>query len=300
MITLLSGENSFAVSREMNRLKQEFAGDAELIDGSELDAKRVPDLFMGATLFSPERLVIIRDLSSNKSVWADLEDWLERASDDTHLVFVETKPDKRTRTYKWLQKHASVRDFGLVKDRALTEWVQTEARTLGINLDASSANFLISHAGADQWQLYHELQKLALTGKPITAQLIREVVPESGEASAFAVLDDAFAGRRDALDTQLQTLRLREEPYRFFGLLSNQVYVLAAASVSSGSSAELAKTIGVHPFVAQKSQALARQLGEEKVKDIVGHIARLDIDLKSLGGDPWVLIESALRTLPTK
>lgn len=298
MITLLGGENSFEIDQTLGRIIADFDGTPERVDGSELSIKQLPDLFMGATLFAPQRLVIIRDLSSNKPLWSELEDWLERASDDTHIVLIEPKPDKRTRTYKWIQKNGDVRDHPQPREQALVQWVQATGRELKINLEAGAASFLIAHAGTDQWHLYHELQKLSLTGKPVSMQLIREIVAESGEASVFGVLDDAFAGKSNSLAGHLSTLRLHEEPYRFFGLLSNQVCVLALASESGNlSSAEFAKAAGVHPFVAGKSLTLARRLGAERVRGIVAHIAKLDIDLKSLGGDPWVLIESALRTI---
>lgn len=298
MITLLTGENTFAISMELKRLAREFDGEVERYDGEELTKQQLPDLFMGATLFASHRLIILRNVGANKSLWAELEDWLEKIPEETHIVFVEPKPDKRTRTYKQLHAVAKASDFPLLKEPALVQWIQTTGRELGVNLEPQVAKFLAEHAGTDQWQLYHDLEKLALSGKPVTLDSIRELIPENGETSVFMLLDNVFSGNLDGAMKQLNMLRLYEEPYRFFGLLANQVFVLGLAAVADGKPAsDLARDAGVHPFVAQKAQALARRLGKEKVTDIVSHIARLDRDLKSLSADPWLLIESALRTM---
>lgn len=138
MITLLSGENSFEIDRELKHLVTEFDGRAEKIDGSELELRQLPDFLMGMSLFAEKRLVIIKNLSENKTVWVDFADWLERVSDDIHLVLVEPKPDKRTRTYKDLQKAAELKEFAPWGERdslKAEQWATDEAKRLGFVLN---------------------------------------------------------------------------------------------------------------------------------------------------------------------
>lgn len=298
MITLLTGESSFAITMELKRLTRDFAGEVERYDGEQLARQQLPDIFMGATLFASHRLILLRGVGANKALWTELEDWLHKIPDETHMVLIEPKPDKRTRTYKLLQAIGKVKDFPLLKEPALVQWIQTSGREMGINLEPQTAKFLADHAGTDQWQLYHDLEKLALSGRPVTRDSIGELIPASSETSVFTMLDNVFAGNVAGAMKQLEMLRLYEEPYRFFGLLANQVYILAlAAHCENKPAGEIAKDAGAHPYVVQKAQGLARRLGRGKVAEIVTHIARLDKDLKSLSADPWMLIESALRTM---
>ena len=111
MITLLVGDNSFEIRRALDHIIESFDGQVEKVDGSTLEVKQLPDLLMGATLFAEKRLVVIKDLSENTGLWTTLVDWLPRLSEDTHLVLVEEKPDKRTKTFKELQKIAKVKEF---------------------------------------------------------------------------------------------------------------------------------------------------------------------------------------------
>ena len=100
MITLLIGENSFEIQRALDDIIADFDGNVEKIEGSELQVSQLPDIFMGGSLFADKRLVVIRNLSENKSVWPVLGDWTDKISDDIHVVLVDAKPDKRTSTYK--------------------------------------------------------------------------------------------------------------------------------------------------------------------------------------------------------
>ena len=63
----------------------------------------------GASLFHETRLVVLRQLSEHKELWAKLGEWARDVSADTTLVLVETKPDKRTKAYKALTRAGEVR-----------------------------------------------------------------------------------------------------------------------------------------------------------------------------------------------
>ena len=134
MITLLVGENSFEVQQALRAIVHTFDGVVEKIDGSELDLKQLPDLLMGGTLFADKRLVVIKQLSDNKAIWPVLGDWLPRISDDIHLVLVDSKLDKRTKSYKDLQKVAVMTEYPAWSDRDISkaeQWVAGEAKSIG-------------------------------------------------------------------------------------------------------------------------------------------------------------------------
>ncbi|MET0979744.1 MAG: hypothetical protein ABWX90_00615, partial [Candidatus Saccharimonadales bacterium] len=157
MITVLTGENSFEVNQALQAIVRAFDGVAEKIDGSELELKQLPDLLMGGTLFASNRLVIIKQLSDNKAVWPNVSDWLPRVSDDIHLVLIESKPDKRTRSYKDLQKVATVNEFKPWSERDIAkaeQWVAGEAKVLSCEIDSAAIRLLVHRVGPDQWLLH--------------------------------------------------------------------------------------------------------------------------------------------------
>jgi DNA polymerase III delta subunit len=297
MITLITGENSFENERKIKQLIAEFEGLPERFDGAALELRQLPDLLMGGTLFASKRLVIIRGLSENKTLWNDFGDWTTRVTDDVHLMLVETKPDKRTKTYKQLQKAAEVYESKIWTDRdslMAQRWVEQEAASLGFNLDKKCMRLLVERVGVDQWLLYRALEKLAAM-QTVTPELIEDIIEANPMENVFNVFEGALRGDSLKVKKMLATLELTEEPYRLFGLLGTQGFQLAALCVAEGrTSAEVAKDLGAHPFALSKLAPYAGKLGVAGGKKVSAAFAEADASMKTSAEDPWLLIERLL------
>jgi len=296
MIRLLLGENSFEIERELQRIVAGFDGTAEKIDASELELRQIPDLLMGVSLFSEKRLVIMKNLSENKPVWADFCDWIQRVSDDTRLVLVEPKPDKRTRTFKELQKSADVKEFKLWGERdtfIAEEWAIHEATSQGYSLSRPLATQLIERTGLDQWRVFHALEKLAVLDA-ISPDVIEATVDPNPTENVFQLFETALKGNGAKIKKMIQTLELTDDPYQLFGLLSGQAFQLVVLAVAEKPSSEVAKDISAHPFVLQKLVPYAEQLNGAGIKKVIAAFAEADAGMKTSVAEPWLLIERAL------
>lgn len=301
MITLLTGENSFEMTRALAAITADFSGQAEKYDGSDLDLARLPDLLMGGTLFSSKRLVIIKRLSDNKQLWDALSDWLEKTDIDIHVVLIEPKPDKRTKTYKELKKHATVREFTPWGDRDMLQaerWVAEEASRQGLSLDKHHAQQLVARVGLDQWQLFHAIEKLAVFDV-VTSDDIERHIEATPTENVFNLLDAALRGDSKTVGTMIRTLQRSQDPYMTFGLLSGQVFQLTVLAASGRPAAEIAGGIGAHPYALGKLAPHAKRLGKGGAKRILAIFAQTDVQMKSTGHDPWLLIENALAKTAT-
>lgn len=295
MITVLIGENSFEIERALQARVAAFDGVAEKLDGSSLERRQLPDLLMGGTLFAASRLVVIRNLSENKSLWIDFSDWLDRVSEDVQLVLVEAKLDKRSKTYKDLKKVADVQDYAVWTERdsaKAEQWAAAEAQTQGMVLDRKCSQLLVARVGVDQWGLYHALQKLSVL-EVVTPQVIEEVIELSPTESVFNLFEAALRGNGAQVQKMVATLALHEDPYRLFGLLSGQAFQLAALSVAD-SDATVAKDVGAHPFALSKLASYAKKYGHVGARKVIFAFAQADTGMKNSVGEPWLLIERAL------
>lgn len=294
MITVLIGENSFEIERALVQITNSFNGDVEKIDGSDLQISQLPDILMGVSLFATARTVVIRDLSSNKSIWSVLGDWIPRISDDIHLILVEPKPDKRTSTFKLLKDQAKIQEFNLWSDRdtSLAEkWLAKEAQDINLQLDKDVIQLIVRRVGLDQWSLYSALQKLALAPS-ITTDVVKDLIDANPVENVFNLFETALKGDIVNLRQTLKILEQSEDVYRLFSLLSTQAFQLAA--VSSASSESVAKDFGIHPYVASKLSSIAKRVGDSGVKKIVKIFASADDDMKISRAEPWLIIEIAL------
>ena len=300
MIILLTGTNSFAIRQTLDTLVTNFlnkngAHALERVDGESFDALRLPELLQGASLFASERLVLLRDASKNKLLWEALGEWTDRVPKEVVLVLIESAPDKRTRTYKQLQKHDRLQDFADMSEPELVRWAVKAAAEYGATLDTSAAQHLVRQVGTDQWRLSNELQKLSAYSSAITMQSIDALIEPSPHATAFELLDAALAGNTAKTRQILARLKASEDPYKLFGLLVSQVQTLALVAAAQGKAAEvIAKEAGVHPFVVRKMQSAARRIQGSRLTEVIAAVARTDTQMKSTGLDPWLLLEQCL------
>ncbi len=295
MITLLTGDNTFETKRALDVIISDFDGRAEVVDGDVLQVSGLPDILIGVSLFADKRLVVIKDLSANKSVWAALSDWLDKVSDDIHLVLVDTKPDKRTNTYKSIKSKAAVQEFALWSDRdsrKAENWLIDESKEFGIDLKPQFARQIVQRIGVDQWQLYHALQKLSLMGD-ITAESINDAIELSPVESAFGLLETAISGDYDKLKQSIHSLKQTDDVFRLFALVSSQVFQLTAI-VHATRTDNIAKDFGIHPYAVSKMSDLAKNITKSRIKSIVNIISDADINMKTSAADPWVIVETAL------
>ncbi|MDB5183829.1 MAG: hypothetical protein JWO07_510 [Candidatus Saccharibacteria bacterium] len=296
MITVLTGNNNYEMSRALEVLAQDYTGEVSRVDGDDLALDRLIELISSASLFATKRMVIIRDLSTNKPIWTALGERLDNIDEDVHLVLVEPSVDRRTSTYKKLQKVADVKTFTMWSDRddmKAEQWVGEQAKLLGITMDKKSVQTLVKRIGMDQWDLYHGLEKLAVLDH-VDESVIQEIIEAQASENVFNLLDAALRGNSKRVSEMIRNLQRAQDPYMTFGLLSAQVFQLAALAVTDKSSAEVASAIGAHPYALGKLAPHAKLMGRSGARKIVKIFADTDSLMKSTPTDPWILVEQAL------
>lgn len=296
MVYLLAGENTYEIEQHLKKIVDQFDEEVEKFDGSELTIDMLPDLFLGQTLFATKRLIIIKNASKNRQVWGVLSEWLTKVG-ETIVILVEENLDKRTKTYKWLQKNAEVSESRNLNPREAVEWVLRQGNIIlkDVTLAKGVAEFLVQYVGVDQWQLLSELEKLRLSGREPSESLIRELIEPTPQATSFELLDAAFAHNHVLLEQHLSVVSRSEDPHMFFGLLSSQIYALALLQSADGRRQnEIAQVAGIHPYVLQKISPLAEQTSREQLSRLINKLANLDTNLKSQAVDPWIQIRSFL------
>ena len=294
MITLIYGENAYERDQQLAAL---LAGEEapERYDGGELGVADLPQILQGVSLFSSSAVKIISQLGDNRPVWVALGELLEKQGSDTSpLILLETKPDKRTRTYKFLQKNAQLiecKSFGERDQAKASAWLERYAQQQSISLERPAAAELVQRIGVEQYALLHELQRLSSLGT-VTLDIVKTYTEARAHDTAFDLLDLALRGKTTQLQTKLGHLKTSEDAYMTLGLMISQVYALAGA-VTGGSEAN-ASELGVHPFVLSKAQAAATSMSETSLREVIDSLATGDMQLKTSGGDPWLAIEVAL------
>ena len=307
MIHLLVGTNEYRIAEILATIAAEVGVTRETIDPAELDRNGLADIVRGVSLFAERRLIVMRQLSEQKELWHKMGEWAPEVSPETTLVLIEAKPDKRTKPYKTLQKNATITAVEPLTDRqrpVAERWLQQYAAQHGVSLTKQQVSDMVARAVVsddagytatiDQSLLAHAVEALALC-ETVTDEAIATVLPPAREFSVFDIM--ALAIRRQTAEVQaaLRELRANDDPYRVAPLLWSQWYQLAAVAVGEQvSDAQLAKEIGLHPFVIKKTRPLVRNISWSAIRELTRYAVKLDVEMKSTSGDPWLVIERFL------
>lgn len=307
VIYLLYGENDFLVRQKLAAAQQQFVGGVETYDGAELAREQLPGLFGGMTLFDEQRLIIIRGLSEQKSLWNELSTWLEQASNTTEIYLVEPGIDKRTKTYKWLQRNATVIECAALKASQTVQgeaWLRDYAARLQLQLDRQTIESMVARAirpGSDgkpiidQQLLTQAVTQLALHDGEVTTGLLDAILPPSHYQNVFGLLAATLDGSSERTRQMTQDLRTSDDGYKVLAVLSSQIAQLSLVIIAGDDHArELAHDSGVHPYVLQQLQGYRKQLSLEQVRQLVELAANLDYKSKRSSNDPWLLVDSLL------
>lgn len=298
MIYLLHGDNEFMKRQEVMKLTAGVT--VQRYDGEELTPAALREALMAQSLFAEAEVVMIRNASLNVPAWAALPEAADGTG--TTLILLETKPDRRTKTYKWLQKHATVTECASFTERQtaqLAAWCTAQAKVHGAALTTAQATHLIERLGRDQLRLDMVLQQLALAGE-VTDAVIDELVPLPKEESVFLLLQAALAGKAERVQqivAYLETESGADGAYQTLGLLATQAVQLSALVLAGGDVARVAADFGAHPYALRQMAGQAKGLAAADTARIVTALSEADARMKTTGVAPWLLLETALQTI---
>jgi DNA polymerase-3 subunit delta len=163
-------------------------------------------------------------------------------------------------------RHGAARHFPELKGSQIEGWLARRADTLGVRLAPDAARALASAAGPQLRPLANELEKLATyvgAGGTITAPDVQLLTGATQPANRFE-LTDALArkDRTRALALVHEQLAAGESALAIIGQIAYQTRALIqvkALSERGMRGGQIAQTVGMSPYVVEKSVALARQ-----------------------------------------
>jgi hypothetical protein len=295
MIYLLHGNNEF----EKRAALAALVGDAVMVrrDGEALTLADIQEIMIGQTLFTQSSVYVISRLSENPDIWPRLPEI--SFDDDNTIILLESKLDKRTKTYKWLQKTAKTQEFVPLGDRQkpqLITWCETQAHERGYKLTRKQIGMLIDRLGFDQLRLSNFLDQLALAEK-ITDALINDLVPLARSENVFDLFVAALSKDYETVHSIISYLESEsgvDGAYQTMGLLASQATNLVALVLSGGDNKLVVADFSVNPYVLQRLSSSVRASNVERLKQINNALFQADLQMKTTGVNPWLLIETAL------
>ena len=290
-VHVLTGENEFELLREKRRWIAEFARkfgeDAcTRIDAGSVTIRNLLDEVSVLPFLAEKRLIVIDGIPRSSKEEIDL--LLQAVHPSTIVLFVDTKPDKRSGGVKELLKVAAVRTYLPLKGAPLVQWVLSCAAEHGITLDPPACRLLLEYTGDDQNMLAHELEKLSVyrQAQKVSTDDIEALCVPTEEGVIWKISDLLSTGSKaDALRFAHRLLSRGGDAYGLWAILSsmlkNLIAVHAASDAGIASQNDIAEATGVHPFAVRSLLQYSRRLDAKRTSGFVRWVADSDRALKT-------------------
>ena len=286
MQALVAPEDTMNVTR--------FAG-KETTEGSVLaQAETMP-------FFADRRVILVEDSGFFKNKTEELADYLENLPPYLVLLFSESEVDKRTKTFKAVQKAGHVVEFAEQTEETLTRWILTRMKKEGKKITQKTMQQFLQRTGTDMSRIDNELEKLlsyCAKKEVITDQDVEAICSTQVTNQIFDMVRFVTEHRqKEALDRYYDLLALKERPMRILYLIGRQYQQLLQIGGLSREGIpqnEIASVVGVPPFVVRKTLGLANRYGEIELQKILEELTKLEEDVKTGRLDETLSVELAI------
>lgn len=258
----------------------------------EFEGKDVPlasydDAWEGFPMMTDKRLIFIKDSEAfnrpndeTKTFW---QSKFKHVSDDTVVVFCETKVDKRSVTYKAFIKSGTAVEFAYQSDADLTTWVSKQALNAKIKISKDTAMYFVNVCDKGINNLQNELDKLfAYCDGEITKTDVDRVVSKSLEIQVFDLTDAILEGNAaKAMEVMGGIRTSNESSLGILYLVNSAAEKLLTAKMMEGRSvSEIASAMGTAPFIAGKYADGAKGFSKEALVRMVRRVPEIDYEIK--------------------
>lgn len=207
----------------------------------------------------------------------------------------KTKSDRVRKFYGAIAEIVEFRKFHT--DEARME-LDRLAKSLNVRLDAEAAQTLVEALGADMGRIAVELEKLALYGKPVTADDLALLVPDARQSTIFGLVN--ALGRRDraraleALDALVREGEYLPLALTFLATQFRTALVVKEANLRSAQQVQSHfQRVGVQMWGSRAEQvwATASKFSTKQLERGLKVIFEADRDLRSARPDDRTVME---------
>ena len=314
-IHLLYGNDEFAIARKLKDFESEFSDPTTAdMNTSRLEARTMSENDLNNAVnampfLAPKRLVFIAYPSAkfNKpDARKKFQEFLEKAPDTAKVVLYDTieKPKDAEKHWlvKWAEKNKSLvkmQAFFLPQQRDMPGWIINEAKNQKGQIEPAAAARLAEMVGVDTRQAGMELSKLLAYvnwERPVHGSDVEAVCIVTSQQSVFDFVDALSQGNAKVAQKLLHRLLENEDPFSLWGMVVRQFRLLIQAREildGRGNKDDVARALGVHPYVAEKTTGQANRFSMEALEGIYHRLLSIDEQVKT----SQITLDLALDTL---
>jgi len=298
----LYGNDEFAIARKLKEFVSDFSDPTSAdMNTARLDARSMSENDLNNAVnampfLAKRRLVLLQNPSSkynNPTARKKFLEFIEKTPDTTRLVMFESVEPKESEEHwlvKWAAKNEKLvqtRAFMMPRLKEMPGWIVNETKNQGGKMEARAAEMLKDMVGANTRQAGMEIAKLLAYvnwARPVTVQDVEAVCIVTSQQSVFDFVDALANGNGKAAQHLLHRLLESEEEFALWGMVIRQFRLLIQAREildNRGTQNDVARALGVHPFVAEKAAQQASRFSIESLEYIYRQLLKIDEGAKT-------------------
>ena len=312
MFFLIYGTDHFRCQEKIIELKKQFQQKRDQsglnvvnLDGAEITFDAFKQEILTTPFLGEKKLIIIKNLNKNRSkkINGEILDFLKK--NDKSLPnaiifaeFLEKKEILKSELFNYLKKkktaYPNLWELNLLSPAEIEKWLKSYLTDKKVKIEGPALKELISLVGNDLQQLLIELDKLiAYSQGNITRDDVLLLVKANFDDNIFALID-AISNRDKKLAIKLlnQQLQNGSHPLVILSLLTRQfkliIQIKNQLEKGHPNQYQLAKNLGLAPFIINKAMAQAKNFSLEQLLTIYNSLIELDYGFKS-GKDPELI-----------
>ena len=290
---LLYGEEAYLKKQYKDKLTKAMLPEGDTVnyayyEGKGTNPAELIDLAETMPFFADRRLIVVENSGFFKNATPELADYIKNMPETACFLFVESEVDKRGKMYKAVKDKGRAVEMGRQDEKTLLYWLAGMVKKEGKQIKESTARYLVAKTGTDMENLEKEMEKLfsyTLGQTEITVQDVDEICTTQITNKIFDMVEAvATKQQKRALHYYYDLLALKEPPMRILYLLARQFKLLMEVKDLSGrgyDKPQIAKTAGLHPFVAGKYIKQCRSFSKEELRSIMEEAANTEEMVKT-------------------
>ena len=313
-VFFLYGNDEFAITRRLKEFEADFTDPTSAdMNTAHLDARTMTENDLNTTVnampfLAPKRLVMLANPSgkyTKQNERKKFEEFVEKVPETAQLVIYESiEPRDMDKHWlvQWVGKNSKLvkaQAFMLPRQWEMAGWIVNETKTQGGEIEAPAAAKLAEMVGVNTRQAGQEIAKLLAYvnwERQVDVQDVEAVSIVTAQESVFDFVDALASGNGKSAQHLLHRLLESEEAFSLWGMVVRQFRLLLLAREvldARGGKEDVARALGVHPFVAEKTTGQARGFTLPVLERIYHKLLEIDEGVKT----SQLTLELALDTL---
>jgi len=313
-IFILYGNDEFAITRRLKDFESDFSDPTTAgMNTAHFEARATAEEELNNAVNSmpflaPKRLVILSNPSAkynNPAARKKFGEFLSNTPPTAKLVLCEAIEPREVEKHwliKWAAKNSTLvktQAFMLPKQRDMPGWIVNEVKNQEGKIDPAAAAKLAEMVGVDTRQAGMEIAKLLAYvnwSRPVQGSDVEAVCIVTSQQSVFEFVDALSQGNGKTAQRLLHRLLENEDSFALWGMVVRQFRLLVQAREildGRGNKDDVARALGAHPFVAEKTSGQASRFTMQSLESIYHHLLSIDERVKT----SQITLDLALDTL---